>query len=68
MGKRVGHPEHQKVGRGILPGNVNKQARPGQRGSSRSGVHTQQPGTGKLVKEVVGGKLHRRGGEDPFPT
>jgi hypothetical protein len=23
--------------------------------------------SGKLVKVVVGGKLHRRGGEDPLP-
>jgi hypothetical protein len=28
-------------------------------------VHDQQPGAGKLVKVAVGGKLHRRGGEDP---
>jgi hypothetical protein len=26
-------------------------------------AHTQQPGAGKLVKVVVGGKLHRRGGK-----
>jgi hypothetical protein len=25
-------------------------------------AHAQQPGTGKLVKVVEGGKLHRRGG------
>jgi hypothetical protein len=30
-------------------------------------VHTQKPGVGKLVKVAVGGKLHRRGGEDPLP-
>jgi hypothetical protein len=27
----------------------------------------QQPGVGKLVKAVVGGKLHRRGGKAHFP-
>jgi hypothetical protein len=42
---------------------VNKQAdREG-----KSGVTTQQPGAGKLVKVVVGGKLHRRGGKAHFP-
>jgi hypothetical protein len=30
-------------------------------------AHTQQPGAGKLVKVVVGGKLHRRGGKTHFP-
>jgi hypothetical protein len=30
-------------------------------------AHAQQPGPGKLVKVVVGGKLHRRGGETHFP-
>jgi hypothetical protein len=29
-------------------------------------AHTQQPGTGKLVKVAVGGKLHRRGGKNHF--
>jgi hypothetical protein len=28
--------------------------------------HTQQPGVGKLVKVVVGGKLNRRGGKTHF--
>jgi hypothetical protein len=30
-------------------------------------AHTQQPEVGKLVKAVVGGKLHRRGGKAHFP-
>jgi hypothetical protein len=46
---------------GILPGNVNKQASPGQRGSDGSGSFTQQPGVRKLVRVVEGGKLHKRG-------
>jgi hypothetical protein len=29
-------------------------------------AHTQQSGVGKLVKVVVGGKLHRRGGKAHF--
>jgi hypothetical protein len=29
--------------------------------------HAQQPGVGKLVKVVVGGKLHRRGEKTHFP-
>jgi hypothetical protein len=28
----------------------------------------QQPGAGKLVRVVEGGKLHRRGGETHFPS
>jgi hypothetical protein len=30
-------------------------------------AHVQQPGAGKLVKVVVGRKLHRRGGKTHFP-
>jgi hypothetical protein len=30
-------------------------------------AHTQQSGAGKLVKAVVGGKLHRRAGKTHFP-
>jgi hypothetical protein len=30
-------------------------------------AHTQQPGAGKLVKVVVGEKLHRRRGKTHFP-
>jgi hypothetical protein len=30
-------------------------------------AHTQQSGAGKLVKVVVGGKLHRRGEKAHFP-
>jgi hypothetical protein len=45
--------------RGIPHGSANKQA-----GLEKAGVaaHAQQPGAGKLIKVVVGGKLHRRGG------
>jgi hypothetical protein len=35
---------------------------------ARAAADAQQLGMGKLVKVVVGGKLHRRGGEDPLPT
>jgi hypothetical protein len=31
-------------------------------------VHAQEPGVGKLVKVVVGQKLHRRGGKTHFPS
>jgi hypothetical protein len=37
---------------------VNKQAGPEKEGAA---AHAQQPGAGKLVKAVVGGKLHSRG-------
>jgi hypothetical protein len=30
-------------------------------------AHAQQLGAGKLIKAVVGGKLHRRGGNTHFP-
>jgi hypothetical protein len=30
-------------------------------------AHAQQSGAGKLVKAVVGGKLHRRGEKTNFP-
>jgi hypothetical protein len=54
-------------GKGILPGTVNEQA--GQAGEPllRAGMRAQQPGAGKLVREVEGGKLHRRGGKTHFP-
>jgi hypothetical protein len=31
------------------------------------GACAQQPGAGKLVREVERGKLHRRGGKTHFP-
>jgi hypothetical protein len=54
-------------GKGILPGTVNKQA--GRDGETPvgAGACAQQPGVGKLVRVVVGGKLHRRGGKTYFP-
>jgi hypothetical protein len=30
-------------------------------------AHTQQPGAGKLVKVVEGGKLHKKGVKTDFP-
>jgi hypothetical protein len=50
-------------GEGILPGTVNKQA--GWATEALAGA--QQPGAGKLVRVVEGGKLHRRGGKTHFP-
>jgi hypothetical protein len=52
--------------KGILPGPVSKQA--GQTGEAlaRAGMCAQQPGEGKLVRVVEGGKLHRRGGKTHF--
>jgi hypothetical protein len=35
--------------------------------AGRSSSTAQQSGAGKLVKAVVGGKLHRRGGKTHFP-
>jgi hypothetical protein len=54
-------------GKGILPETVTKQA--GQAGEAlvRAGACAQQPGAGKLVRVVEGGKLHRRGGKTHFP-
>jgi hypothetical protein len=54
-------------GKGILPGTVNKQAGWVGEPLVGAGVHVQQPGVGKLVRVVEGGKLHRRGGKTHFP-
>jgi hypothetical protein len=35
--------------------------------AGRNSSTAQQSGAGKLVKAVVGGKLHRRGGKTHFP-
>jgi hypothetical protein len=53
--------------KGILPRNVNKQAR--QAGEAQVGVVVcaQQPGVGKLMRVAEGGKLHRREGKTHFP-
>jgi hypothetical protein len=53
--------------KGIHPRTVNKEA--GQAGEALVGVgmHTQQPGAGKLVRVAEGVKLHRRGGKTHFP-
>jgi hypothetical protein len=48
--------------REIAHGTVHKQA--GQKAGTAA--HAQQPGVGKLVKEAVGGKLHRRGEKTHF--
>jgi hypothetical protein len=53
--------------KGILPGTVNKQARQAGEALVGAGSCTQQPGSGKLVRVAVGGKLHRRGGKTHFP-
>jgi hypothetical protein len=60
----VGHPSTEERGRGVPHGTVNKQA-----GLNKAGAaaQAQQPGAGKLVKAVVGGKLHRRGEKTHFP-
>jgi hypothetical protein len=55
----AGQPEHCRGG-GEIPHNKPT-------GEGRSSGTAQQPGAEKLVKVVVGGKLHRRGGEDPLP-
>jgi hypothetical protein len=54
-------------GKGTLPGTVIKQAGLAGEPLAGAGAHTQQPGTGKLVKVAEGGKLHRRGGKTHFP-
>jgi hypothetical protein len=56
----------KREGRGILPGTVNKQAGPGQRGQEQ-GARAQQQGAGKLVRVAEGGKLHRKGRKTHFP-
>jgi hypothetical protein len=51
----VGHLEFQKVGEGnSLTSRLEK---------AEAAAHAQQSGEGKLVKVVVGRKLHRRKGE-----
>jgi hypothetical protein len=52
--------------KGILPGNVNKQSRRAREAPAGGGARTQQPGVGKLVRVVEGGKRHRRGGKTHF--
>jgi hypothetical protein len=54
-----------KGGRGIPPHNCKKASWPEKAGVAAA--PTKQPGVGKLVKAVVGGKLHRRGGKAHFP-
>jgi hypothetical protein len=54
-------------GKGILPKTVNKQARWAREALAGVGARAQQPGVGKLVRVVEGGKLHRRGGKTHFP-
>jgi hypothetical protein len=50
----------------ILPGTVSKQARWAGEAPVGVGACVQQPGVGKLVRVVEGGKLHRRGGKTHF--
>jgi hypothetical protein len=54
-------------GKGILPRTINKQAGWAGEALVGAGVHTHQPGAGKLVRVAEGGKLHRRGGKTHFP-
>jgi hypothetical protein len=54
-------------GKGILPGTVNKQARWTGEAPVGEGARAQQPGAGKLVRVVEGGKRHRRVGKPHFP-
>jgi hypothetical protein len=63
VGRRVGALSAKDWGKGILPGTVNKQAGWAEAAPVGAGVHTQQPGTGKLVRVAEGGKRHRRGGK-----
>jgi hypothetical protein len=60
----VGHTERQRGRRGIPFRTVNKQAKPEKAGAA---AVAQQPGVGKLVKVVEGGKLHWREGKIHFP-
>jgi hypothetical protein len=50
-------------GKEILPGTVNKQAGQAREAPAGAGTRTQQPGVGKLVRVVEGGKLHRTEGK-----
>jgi hypothetical protein len=54
-------------GKGTLPGTVNKQDCLAREPLAGVGARAQQPGAGKLVRVVEGGKLHRRGGNTHFP-
>jgi hypothetical protein len=63
----VGRTEHEDWGKGILPGTVNKQDGQAGEAPGGAGTHTQQPGAGKFVRVVEGGKLHRRGGKTHCP-
>jgi hypothetical protein len=62
----VERTEPEDWGKGILPGTVNKQAGLTGEALAGAGTHAQQPGAGKLVRVVEGGKLHRRGGKTHF--
>jgi hypothetical protein len=62
--RRRGTLSAEEGERGIPHRTVNKQARLEKAGAA---AQAQQPGVGKLVKVVVGGKLHRRGGKTHFP-
>jgi hypothetical protein len=55
-----GNLSTEEGGKGKIPHN-----KPSKK--ARVGVHAQQPGAGSLVKVVVEGKLHRRGGKTHFP-
>jgi hypothetical protein len=54
-------------GKGILPRTVNKQAGQAGEALAGAGAHAHQPGAGKLLRVVEGGKLHKREGKTHFP-
>jgi hypothetical protein len=54
-------------GKGILSGTVNKQATWAREAPAEAGVHTKQPGVGKLVRVAEREKLHKKGGKTHFP-
>jgi hypothetical protein len=56
----VGHPEHrrEREGKSLTTSQLEK---------AGEAAHAQQPGVGKLVKVMVGGKLLRRWGKTHFP-
>jgi hypothetical protein len=56
----AGHPERRRGGEGKSL----TRSRPEKAGAV---AHTQQPGAGKLIKVMMGGKLHRREGKTHFP-
>jgi hypothetical protein len=63
----VGHTEYLRVGRGILPRTVNKQAVLGNRGFRGSRGAGPATKSRKDCEVAEGGKLHRRGVKTHLP-